>query len=116
MDPDRPSNVQKQFFPRIEEKLRCEVKVVKLKAQKMRESNTEELGSVIGRRKCCLILKSDGLSAPMFFNSCEGFLQIHFFFARVAKGDPQAIYLLRGKERHSPLYRQFQKSLALKLG
>jgi hypothetical protein len=38
MDSDRLSSVQKQFLLRIEEKLRCELKVVKLKARKKRES------------------------------------------------------------------------------
>jgi len=71
--------------------------------------------SVIAVRDSYLTPKRDGLSEPTFFDSCEGFLQIHFFFACLVDGDPQTVNLLRGKERPSPLYRGFQKSFALKL-
>ena len=66
-------------------------------------------------RDSYLIPKRRGLGEPTFFDSCEGFLQIYFFFACLVDGDSQTVNLLRGKERPSPLYRGFQKSLAMKL-
>jgi len=51
----------------------------------------------------------------MCLDPCEGFLQFCSLFFGALNGDPQAVNLLRGEERHSLLYRGFQKSFALKL-